>query len=107
MTDRISMSFISTFTKLKPADVGPDRRDIRSVGFLADKDKAIKAVESNAGDINEAGFYPLALVETLNEGIYPKTVSTVWFEWDEEAQGYRKISKRPKDLQSVCNFSLG
>jgi hypothetical protein len=107
MADQTQMSFITTFTRVMPAEKGLDRRMSRCVGYLADKEQAISAVKANAGDINEAGSYPLALVETLSEGIYPDTISTVWFEWDSTLDGYREIPERPEDLQGQCGFSLG
>lgn len=107
MTEKTGMSFITTFTKLKSWHDGVEQRLSRCVGYLADKEQAIEAVKANAGDINEAGTYPICVVETLGEGIYPDTISTEWFSWDQEKDCYQEISSCPEDLQDMFGFSLG
>ena len=107
MTDQTGISFITTFTGINPMGNGRESRNSRCVGYLLDQKQAIQAVEENAGDINEAGTYPLCVVETLAEGIYPRTISANWFSWDEAKGGYQQIDKRPEDLEGVVNFSIG
>ncbi|MBO9428218.1 hypothetical protein [Sulfitobacter sp. R18_1] len=101
------ISLITTLTKLKPTESGIETRYPRCVGYLFNQEEAIEAVKANAGDINEAGYYPFCVVETLGEGIYPNTISTVWFEWDQDKGGYQEIDGPPKDLKGVCGFSIG
>jgi hypothetical protein len=101
------ISFIVTMTRLRPIPSDRTRRLWRSVGFLFDKEEAIQAVKNNAGDIYEAGYYPLCVVETLGEGIYPNTISTAWFQWDKDKGGYQEIPERPDDLKQVVSFSMG
>lgn len=100
------MTFITTLTKPRETKPGM-HRDCRCVGFLSDKMEAIALVENNAGDIHEDGLYPLCVVETLSEGIYPIPLATAWFEWDPRKKGYARIEQAPEDLQGICNFSLG
>jgi hypothetical protein len=107
MTSQTGMSFITTFTRMMPMERGPDRRMNRCVGYFADESVAIEAVKANAGDINEAGCYPLCLVETLGEGIYPDTLNKVWFEWNETTEGYQEAAQPPKDLERMVGLSLG
>ena len=107
MTEQTGISFITTLTKLKPTHSGHEARASRCVGYLLNKDEAIEAVKANAGDINEAGYYPFCVVETLGEGIYPNTISTAWFEWDQDKGGYQEIDGPPEDLERVICLSLG
>jgi hypothetical protein len=107
MREQQGISFITTLTEFKPMQNGQEQRARRCVGYLLNKEDAIAAVKANAGDINEAGYYPLCVVETLGEGIYPETVSIVWFEWDQEKEGYQEISGPPKDLERAFGFSIG
>jgi len=107
MTDQPGPSFITTLTHLRATKNGPQGRDSRCVGFLNSFDEAKKAVEVNAGDINEAGTFPLCVIETMSEGIYPVARNTAWFAWNVDAGGYREISGPPEDLKQICGFSIG
>jgi hypothetical protein len=107
MANQEGISFITTLTELKPMPNGREDRHGRCVGYLLKKEQAVQAVEENAGDIHEDGTYPLCVVETLAEGIYPRTISAVWFAWDEAKGGYQQIPERPEDLKGVVNFSIG
>ena len=107
MTDQTGMHFITTLSALTAANNEHPHRDSRCVGYLKDKDQAVLLVEKNAGDINEAGTFPLCVIETMAEGIYPIAHPTDWFAWDAEKKGYKRIDGPPEDLQGVCGFSLG
>jgi len=50
----------------------PDALDLRTVGFFETAQKATKALK-NHGDLNEAGYYPLAIIEKVEFGLYPNT----------------------------------
>lgn len=79
----------------------------RCVGFYYDLNKAVAAVENNDGDIYECGYYPFCVIEDVREGIYNILRSEIWFEWNKEQNGYRKIKEKPKEFaQTVC-FSIG
>ncbi|MFG6572023.1 hypothetical protein ACGYLO_10500 [Sulfitobacter sp. 1A13353] len=107
MTDQAGMHFITTLTDLSAANNEAPHRDSRCVGYLKDKDQAVRLIEMNAGDINEAGTFPLCVIETMAEGIYPIASPVDWFAWDEAKQGYARFDGPPEDLQGVCGFSLG
>ena len=56
--------------------------DSRCWGFFEDKEKAIKAVEENWTDMNEAGYYPYAVIESVSEGlltVVDNPEETIWF----------------------------
>ncbi len=108
MSDEVGISFITTFTKVRLwSGEQVERRASRCIGFLHNMQEAIDAVKGNAGDMNEAGTYPLCVVETLAEGIYPHAISTTWFEWDKDLEAYREIEQCPEDLEGTAGFSLG
>lgn len=107
MSDETSVFFITTFTAIKDWGYGRPHRQSRCVGYRTDRDLAIDAVKMNAGDIHEAGYYPLCLVEELGEGIYPQALSYAWFEWIEGVDAYRQIDGPPEDLERQCGFSIG
>lgn len=107
MPEQTCLTFITTLTELRGSSRGSPQRASRCVGYLKNKDEAIKAVESNAGDIYEAGTYPLCVLETMDEGIYPNPMSIEWFAWDQNLQGYQRIEDVPEDLQGAMAFSIG
>lgn len=63
--------------------------DARTWGFFKSKKKAIKAVEENWTDINEAGYYPWAVIGTYEEGLLGQRhdCPELWFE-----ESYRELS---------------
>jgi len=107
MPEKTCLTFITTLTDLRGSSRGSPQRASRCVGYLKNKDEAIKAVESNAGDIHEAGTYPLCVLETMDEGIYPIASPVDWFAWDANTEGYARIDGPPEDLQGIFGFSLG
>lgn len=107
MSEQITMTFVTTMTGEKPMSNGQTRRGSRCVGYFADADRAVEAVLENWGDIYEMGYYPICVVETLSQGLYPQTKAIRWFEWDEKIEGYREMDERPEDLKRIVNFGLG
>jgi len=107
MPEQQGVSFITTMGNLKQVRDDIWQRDSRCVGYLNREEAAIKAVKENAGDIHEDGAYPLCVVETLGEGIYPYPISTHWFEWQQDKGGYQEIPEPPEDLARVIGFSIG
>lgn len=107
MSDKIGMTFVTTMTKEKPLSNGQTHRGTRCVGYFEDPERAVEAVRENWGDIYEMGFYPICVVETLSQGIYPDTLSVRWFEWDKESGGYQEREECPEDLKRIVNFALG
>ena len=107
MTEQTGLTFITTLSYLRGSDRDQPQRASRCVGYLKNKDEAVRAVEKNDGDIYEAGTYPLCVLETMDEGIYPVALSVEWFAWDKITLGYQSIADAPEDLQSVIGFSIG
>ena len=77
----------------------------RCVGFYHEVENAIRAVEDNAMDINELGYYHYAVVEKVNIGIYNFEMEEIWFKWH-PAKGYLKIDK-PENFKRIVAFGMG
>lgn len=105
---------ITTFQKEKKVEGSElTHRASRTVGYMYDKQEAIRLVESNACDLNEAGYYPYALVEEVPEGLYamsrdlPFKDRVTWFKWNEKTESYEITDKCPKGYERLVNLSLG
>jgi len=93
--------------------IGPyaeeERQRHRCWGWYKDLEDAVKAVEKNHTDINEAGYYPYAIIEKVPNGVLPVGVEEIhWFKWKggREKGGYVKITK-PVWSKNICNWSIG
>lgn len=54
-------------------------------GFFHELDRALESARSNETDINEAGYYPLALVTEVEPGMVSMPINSWWFEFDGSA----------------------
>lgn len=78
----------------------------RTVGWYKKYKKAEECVLKNFGDIYECGYYPYAVIEEVEEGLYPYNENTWWFAWDQDKKAYLPIEK-PEKLKNICNYSIG
>ena len=80
----------------------------RCVGYFTEKETAIEVVKSNAGDINEAGYYPYAGIENIPEGLYQYDQDPIWFTYIEKTEEY-KISPTPLFVRKnhFVGFGIG
>ena len=62
-----------------------------ALGYFWDKESAMDAVHRNATDMRET-IYPYAIIERLNQGIFPVPKEREWFGWEEEKDGFYKIA---------------
>ena len=92
------MYFITTVSK----------DDNRCVGFYKSWFKAVKAVEENVYDLNEAGCYPYAVIERVGEGIYHYDFHPQWFKFNKTTERYEKISEPPEFVEKYAiGFGIG
>lgn len=75
------------------------------VGYYTDLDVAIKAVTSNACDINET-VYDYAVIEEVSEGLYNPSIKSYWFKYNREKDSYEPIDE-PNEVKHICGFSIG
>lgn len=79
----------------------------RCVGYLSDKEKAINAVINNACDIYEAGAYPYAIIEHIEEGFYQYDFEPLWFEYNRESEQYDRLEKEPDFIgEKTVGFAI-
>jgi len=102
---------ITTIEHLKPKyrkdGSSYEYRSMRCVGYLEMFEDAEDAVLKNAVDINEAGYYPYAVIEAVTEGIYSHDLHPVWYEWDSEKEGYKRLDKTPEEFKRIIGFGMG
>jgi len=93
--------FIGTINKIDDK-YGPS--GIRTVGFFETFEEAEQRILSNCCDIYEAGYYPYAVIEAANPGIYPIVDDTItqYYKWNNGK--YIKINKT--DLPDVINHFI-
>ncbi|MHA2279524.1 MAG: hypothetical protein ACXAC5_01345 [Promethearchaeota archaeon] len=89
---------------------GEDYRNRRnSVGLFESREKACEALELNLGDLNEAGWYPFAIIEELEFGLYPDSILVAVYIYDREEGEWRKCPTTPpaiiKCLEKYNGFS--
>lgn len=72
----------------------------RTVGYYFTQEKAIECLEKNWMDLNEAGYWPWAVIEKVEEGVYPliNDKQSLWFEYNRENKKWNKIDVRPEWL---------
>jgi len=78
----------------------------RCVGWFPNKEDAIKVIVENYGNINEAGYYPYALVESVKPGLYNFDREEIWFKWSNDKHQYIKCDKPDKFHNTIC-YSMG
>jgi len=79
----------------------------RCVGWFPNKEDAIEVIIENYGDINEAGYYPYALVEGVKPGLYNFDLrEEIWFKWDDDKHQYIQCDKPDKFHNTLC-YSMG
>ena len=76
----------------------------RCVGYLSNKEKAIEAVIENACDLYEAGAYPYAVIEHIEEGFYQYDFEPMWFKYNRDTDKYEQLDREP---DFICNETLG
>lgn len=81
-------------------------RSPRCVGWFHDPQRAQACVERNDGNIHEDGYYTYAVVEEVNEGLYPDTPTTWFYEWSYKTKRYEAIVC-PERFKDMINFGIG
>jgi len=101
----LSIYMIMVCTKLETdCDGIPDFGSTKIVGFFDTKEKAERVVLDNHCNINEA-FYKYAVIERVNEGMYPSSVIRSFYMFDEAINTYRKIVE-PKCLMGYAGLII-
>lgn len=84
-----------------------EKHGFRCVAYVSKLEEAIDIIESNSGDLNEAGYYPYAVIENVEEGIYQYDYNPMWFKFNENTETYEK-SERPSFIpNNHVGFGIG
>ena len=90
----------------------------RCFGYYKKLEDTIESVKYNNLDINEAGYYPIVVIEYCEEGFYPIGIThrdeegrvdlfkSLWFEYNEKTEEYEPI-EMPKEFEHYCGFAIG
>ena len=78
----------------------------RGVGYAHTMEDANNWVVQNAFDINECGYYPYAVIEEVEEGIYSFPRIEHWYEYNKESDTYMPCEKPERYRSTVC-WGLG
>lgn len=89
---------------------GEDHPEERStVGLFQDSADAFEALEHNWGDLNEGGWFPWAIVEEMEFGLYPDLIFVAAYLFDQEGGEWRKCPGMPdaisKRLEKCVSFA--
>lgn len=99
------MYFITCFQNYEKVNGWPEIGAHRTVGYYCDKREAFNAVIYNYADIYEY-TYRYAVIEHILEGLYNPASERLFFEWNEEAQGYKPIDGEPFE-DCFGNYAFG
>ena len=82
-------------------------KSTRCVGYVSSAEEAVNIVKNNSCDLNEAGYYPYAVIENVAEGIYQYDSNPFWFKYNDETDEYEE-STRPDFIEEwYVGFSIG
>lgn len=99
------MYFITCFQKIGNGKYGLDIGASRVVGYCSNYLIADSILRNNVCDIHET-IYHYAVIEEIEEGVYP-TVKDRWFyKYDKEKDGYYPIEE-PIEFKHYGNIALG
>lgn len=99
------MYFITCFQKIESDEYGLDIGASRVMGYYSSFNSVSTVLKKNICDIQER-LYRYAVVEKIEEGIYPITTGRWFYEYDEEKDGFYPIDK-PKEFECYMNIALG
>ena len=96
---------IMTFSRLNMNETGfPDFGSTNLCGWYFDFQDAYRAVTENMCDIWEH-TYDYALIEEVEEGLYPSSMKRWFFHFDEDSLIYDPI-KEPEFLKHFSGFTI-
>lgn len=74
-------------------------------GYYWDLESAIDAVHRNATDMHET-IYPYAIIERVDQGLFPAPKERWWFGWQEEKWGFYEIDAPECAAKYPDDFSM-
>lgn len=87
--------------------LGNPNWDSRTMGYYRNREKAVDAVTDNVLDIHEHS-YNYAVVEEMDEGVYPMCKSEQWFKWEGDNETGKYVCvPQPEQFKGIINWSMG
>lgn len=93
------MYFVNTFKDT----ISPQNR---CVGYFKSFDDAKRIILNNIGDIYECGYYPYAMIEKIEEGLYSNSRIVTFFKWSSVKNMYIEC-KVPETFLHLAGFAIG
>lgn len=73
----------------------------RTVGYFKNPELAEEILNNNCYDLYECGYYNMATIEAIEDGIYKYDLEPMWFKWDNQKQGFFRCEK---PILEYCDF---
>jgi hypothetical protein len=83
-----------------PNRTGPGPMRCRTVGYFWALEQAEEVLTEDYGDLDEEMFYPWAVIEEVCPGVYPDVRSQRFWEYDRQAERWKKADGCPASLQA-------
>lgn len=99
---KIYMIMVSTKCEIEGKTKFPNFGASVLVGYYTSKEKAFETVLNNYGDIWET-CYDYAVIEEVEEGLYPCSMTRWFFKFNSKLDKYEEI-KEPKGFQHFCGL---
>ena len=77
---------------------------VAPMGFFTNKQDAFEAVVNNSCDINET-IYDYAIIEEVQEGLYPCSTARWFFKFNRETKKY-DFMEEPKFMNHLCGILI-
>ena len=68
----------------------------RTVGLFGNLEHAQKILDGDYGDLNEAGWYPWAIIEQIEFGLYPEMEPSGALFYEYDGNGWKKLDGIPQ-----------
>lgn len=78
----------------------------RAVGFFHELNEAKRILEENILDICEDGYYPYAVIESTQPGVYTYPRDEYWYQWNND-EGKYEPCKKPDRFEKIIGWGLG
>ena len=78
----------------------------RCLGYFNDLSLAVRAVGTNALDMQE-NYYWYAVIEEVGDGLYFFPRREWWFRWNRKENKYVAIDKKPGKFNRIVCFGIG
>lgn len=71
----------------------------RTVGLFETEAEAVRVLDKNVCDLNEAGYYSLAVIEEIDYRLYPIPKLIRAYVWDDASSQWKYSKKIPEDIK--------